>query len=159
MSKYWWNPVILAVVTQALKLRQIMYVKTMKIGCIYYISQELYTHLTPCCIFCVVCYQWLYSYTSGLLYYHRGLIISTPQSYHDDVIKWKHFLRYWPLWGESTGHRWIPLTKASDANFDVFFALRLKNDWANNRDVGNLRHHQAHYDVTVMIGKCMMWVQ
>ena len=20
-----------------------------------------------------------------------------------------------PLWGESTGHRWIPLTKASDA--------------------------------------------
>ena len=30
---------------------------------------------------------------------------------HDGVIKWKHFPRYWP----STGHRWIPLTKASDA--------------------------------------------
>ena len=25
------------------------------------------------------------------------------------------FLRYWPLWGEFTGDRWIPLTKASDA--------------------------------------------
>ena len=34
---------------------------------------------------------------------------------HDDVIKWKHFQRYWLLCGEFTGHQWIPLTKASDA--------------------------------------------
>ena len=33
----------------------------------------------------------------------------------DDVIKWKHCPRYWPLWGESTGGRRIPLTKASGA--------------------------------------------
>ena len=32
-----------------------------------------------------------------------------------DVIKWKYFPRHWPLWGESTGHRWFPLTEASDA--------------------------------------------
>ena len=25
-----------------------------------------------------------------------------------------------PLWGESTSHRFIPLTKASDAGFDIF---------------------------------------
>ena len=31
-----------------------------------------------------------------------------------------------PLWGEFTGHRWIPLTKASEAE--------LTNVWANNRD-------------------------
>ena len=31
--------------------------------------------------------------------------------------------RHWPLYGEFTGHRWIPLTKAS-AN-DVLFDLRL----------------------------------
>ena len=30
-----------------------------------------------------------------------------------------------PLCGEFTGHWWIPLTKASDAEFDVFFDLRL----------------------------------
>ena len=30
-----------------------------------------------------------------------------------------------PLCGEFTGPRWIPLTKASDAEFDVFFDLRL----------------------------------
>ena len=29
------------------------------------------------------------------------------------------------LWGEFTGHRWIPLTKASEAEFDNFFYLRL----------------------------------
>ena len=29
-----------------------------------------------------------------------------------------------PFCGEFTGHRWIPHTKASDANFDVFFDLR-----------------------------------
>ena len=29
------------------------------------------------------------------------------------------------LWGEFIGHRWIPLTKASAAEFDVFFDLRL----------------------------------
>ena len=28
--------------------------------------------------------------------------------------KWKHFPRYW-LWGESIGHRWIPLRMSSDA--------------------------------------------
>ena len=27
-----------------------------------------------------------------------------------------------PLWGESTDHRWIPLTKASDTGFGVFLA-------------------------------------
>ena len=30
-----------------------------------------------------------------------------------------------PLWGESTGHRWILLTKASDAELWCFFDLRL----------------------------------
>ena len=37
-----------------------------------------------------------------------------------------------PLWGKSTGHRWIPLTKASDAGLYVFFDLRL-NKWSNKR--------------------------
>ena len=36
-------------------------------------------------------------------------------SKHDDVIKWKYFPRHWLFGMESTGDRWIPLTKASDA--------------------------------------------
>ena len=34
---------------------------------------------------------------------------------HDDVTEWKYFRVNGTLWGESTGHRWLPLTKASDA--------------------------------------------
>ena len=45
--------------------------------------------------------------------------------FHDDVIKWEHFSHSWPLWGESTGHRWIPPTKPVTQSFDVFFDLRL----------------------------------
>ena len=39
---------------------------------------------------------------------------------HDDVIKWKHFPRYWQFVRRTTGHRWIPLTKASDAELWCF---------------------------------------
>ena len=34
---------------------------------------------------------------------------------HDDVIKWKHFPRYWPFVRDIHRPRWIPPTKASDA--------------------------------------------
>ena len=44
---------------------------------------------------------------------------------HDDVTKWKHFLCCWPLWGESTGHRWIPPQRPVARSCDVFFDLRL----------------------------------
>ena len=36
---------------------------------------------------------------------------------HDDVIKWKHFPRYWPFVRGIHRSRWIPRTKASDAEF------------------------------------------
>ena len=46
-------------------------------------------------------------------------------SFHDDVIKWKHFPRNWPfVWGIHRS-RWIPRTKASDAELWCFFYLRL----------------------------------
>ena len=33
------------------------------------------------------------------------------------------------------------------------------NGWVNNREAGDLRHHRAHYDVTVMkIYKCFRWL-
>ena len=54
------------------------------------------------------------------------------------------------LWGESTSHRWIPLTKASDAELWCFFPIcAWTNGWTNNRDAGDLRRHPAH-NVTVM---------
>ena len=67
---------------------------------------------------------------------------------HDDVI---HFPRYWPLWGEPIGNRWIPLTKARwRRTLTLSLICAWTNGWASNRDTGDLRRHCAHYDVTVM---------
>ena len=41
--------------------------------------------------------------------------------HHDDVIKWKHFPRYWLF---VRGHRWIPAQKPVTQS-DIFFDLRL----------------------------------
>ena len=44
-----------------------------------------------------------------------------------------------PLWGESTGHRWIPLTKASDAKLWYFFDVRMNKRLSKqNREAGDL---------------------
>ena len=56
-----------------------------------------------------------------------------------------------PLCGEFTGHLWIPLTKASDAELRCFLCSSpWINGWLNNREAGDLRRHRAHYDVIVM---------
>ena len=56
-----------------------------------------------------------------------------------------------PLWRKSTGHQWIPLTKATDAELWCFHWFEPQtNGWANNRDACDLRRRRAHYDVTVM---------
>ena len=39
---------------------------------------------------------------------------------HDDVIKWKHFPRYWPFVRGIHWSRWIPRTKASGAELWCF---------------------------------------
>ena len=57
-----------------------------------------------------------------------------------------------PLCGEFTGHRWIPLTKASDVELWCFlWSGPWINGWVNNPEAGDLRRHRAHYDVIVMI--------
>ena len=56
-----------------------------------------------------------------------------------------------PLWGESTGDRWIPLTKPNDRALMFSLSCAWTNSWVNNRDVGDLRCICAHYDVIVMI--------
>ena len=68
------------------------------------------------------------------------------------------FLVTGPLWGESIGHRWIPLTKASDAELWCFFDLRLKKGWANNRDDDDFGPNRVHYNVPVMIIERPFWL-
>ena len=55
--------------------------------------------------------------------------------FHDNVIEWKLFPRYWPIVrGISSICAWT-------------------NGWANNRDAGDLSRHRTQYDVTVMYEK------
>ena len=54
------------------------------------------------------------------------------------------------LCGEFTGPGEFPAQRPVTQSFDVFFDLRLNNDWVNNGEAGDLRRYRAHYDVIVM---------
>ena len=91
-------------------------------------------------------------------WYHRNALHF--KIHHDDVIKWRHFPRNWPFVREITGPRWIPRTKASDAELWCFFICAWINRWVNNGEAGDLRRYRAHYDVIVMtfdITCCHRW--
>ena len=53
------------------------------------------------------------------------LLSSVPSVKYDDVIKWKHFPRYWPFVRGIHHSRWILHTKTSDAELWCFFDMRL----------------------------------
>ena len=55
-----------------------------------------------------------------------------------------------PLWRKSTGHRWIRLTRASEAQLWCFLWSTWMDGWANNRDTGDFSRHRAHYGFTIM---------
>ena len=71
---------------------------------------------------------------------------------HDDVIKWKHFPRYWPF--VRGIHRW-PMNSPykGQRRGALMFSLICAwiNGWVNNGEAGDLRRHRAPYDVTVML--------
>ena len=57
-----------------------------------------------------------------------------------------------PLCGEFTGDRWIPRTKANDAELWCFlFICAWIKGWVNNREAGDPRRHRAHYDAIVIL--------
>ena len=83
--------------------------------------------------------------------------------HHDDVIKWKHFPRYWPF---VRGIHRSPVNSPHKGQWRgaLMFSLNCVwiHGWANNREAGDLRRYRAHYDVTVMSeyyhsGSCSTW--
>ena len=71
---------------------------------------------------------------------------------HDDVIKWKHFPRYWPfVRGIHRSPVNSPPQRPVTRSFDVFFDQSRINGWVNNGESGDLRRHRAHYDVNVTL--------
>ena len=68
-----------------------------------------------------------------------------PQN-HDDVIKWKHFPRYWPF---VRGIHWLKGQWRGALMFSSICAwIKV---WVSNLEASDLTRHRAHYDVTVMI--------
>ena len=70
---------------------------------------------------------------------------------HDDVIKWKHLLRYWPF---VRGIHRSPVNSLHKGQWRAALMFSLICTWingcVNNCEAGDLRRHHAHYDVTVM---------
>ena len=70
---------------------------------------------------------------------------------HDDVIKWKHFPRYWPF---VRGIHRSPVNSPHKGQWHgaLMFSLICTriNGWVNNGEAGDLRRYRAHCDVTVM---------
>ena len=73
----------------------------------------------------------------------------------DDVIKWKHFPRYWPFvrgihkWSVDSPHKgqWRGALR-------VYLICAWTNGLANNQNASDLRRHRAQYDVNVMNKVC-----
>ena len=75
---------------------------------------------------------------------------------YDDVIKWKHFPRYWPL---VRGIHRSPMNSPHKGQWRgaLMFSLICApiNAWVNNHETNDLRRYRAHYDVTVLY----YWIQ
>ena len=78
---------------------------------------------------------------------------------HDDVIKWKHFPRYWPF---VQGILRSPVNSPHKGQWRgalMFSSIcAWINRWVNNREAGDLRRHRAHYDVTVLCYEIMYMI-
>ena len=106
---------------------------------------------------CVPCLCWVLGWVHTLTYILKNnfglakchIIFNYP--HHDDVIKWKHFPRYWPF---VRGIHRLPVNSRQKSQWwgTLIFSLiwAWTNSWANNGDAGDLRRRRAHYDAIVM---------
>ena len=81
----------------------------------------------------------------------RVMESKTLTTCHDDVIKWKHFPRYWPF---VRGIHRSTVNSPHKGQWRGAFVFSLIcvwiNGWINNREAGDLRRYHARYDVIVM---------
>ena len=99
---------------------------------------------------------WAHCQNEPFIYRHYTAWTSYKEKWkhtHYDVIKWKHFPRYWPFVGEGGADR-PPVNSPHKGQWhgDLMFSLicAWTDGWVNNRDHGDLRRKHAHYDVTIM---------
>ena len=109
--------------------------------------------------------QWCCPCVTSKLYHNQCVVstITTPQNKswkkkhfnHDDVIKWKHFPRYWPF---VRGIHRSPVNSPHKGQWRGALMFTLICVWingcVNNREAGDLIRYCAHYGVTVMSPEC-----
>ena len=85
------------------------------------------------------------------------VMVSQISHDHDDLIKWKHFPRYWPF---VRGIHRSPVNSPHKSQWRgaLMFSLLYAriNGWVNTGRTGDLRSYCAHYDVTVMCLRAML---
>ena len=88
--------------------------------------------------------QWCYDLET----FHPLLVLLID----DDVIKWKHFPRYWPR-TQGIHRSAVNSPHKGQWRGALMFSLVCLwiNDWVNTREAGDLWRYRAHYDVTVML--------
>ena len=86
--------------------------------------------------------------TPFILFWRVGWKKMIRHNFHDYVIKWKHFLHYWPF---VQGIHMSPVNSPHKGQWRRALMVSLIctriNAWVNNGEAGDLRRH---YDVTVM---------
>ena len=94
--------------------------------------------------------EWLGNWNATSSFLNQCWYPSKPSG-QDDVIKWKHFPRYWPF---VRGIHRSPVNSPHKGQWRTALMFTLICVWingcANNRKVGDLRRYCAHYGVTVM---------
>ena len=76
---------------------------------------------------------------------------------HDDVIKWKHFPRYWQF-VRGIHRSTVNSPHKGQWRGPVMFSLICvwMDGWVNNREAGDLRRYRVHCDVIVMRFVCII---
>ena len=97
-------------------------------------------------LICAWISSWVNNRKTGDLRHHRA-------HYRDDVIKWKHFQRYWPfVWGIQRSPVISPHKGQWHGALMIFSLIcAWIKYWVNNREAGDFRRHHIHYNITVMM--------
>ena len=79
-------------------------------------------------------------------------LTDTLMWYHDAIVKWKHFPRYWPF---VRGLHRSPVNSPHKGQWrkTLMFSLICAwiDNWVYNHGAGDLRRHRAHHDVIIML--------
>ena len=117
---------------------------------IHHFADDIFLCISLGELFCT-----LYAMFCFSLFLSSQLTISQHR-YHDDVIKWKHFPRYWLF---VRGIHRSPVSSPHKDRWRGALMLPLIcswiNGWVNNREARDLRRHNVHYDVTVITDNCL----